>query len=285
MASKDLIMQSAAGAQGNGTAIDVEELSLLAMQVTGTFSGTVTFEGTIDDSTWVSLQVANVADGAVSTTTTAPGVFQCSVAGLVKARARVSAWASGTITVQGFAVDLPAGLMLADIDVAGTETVTIAAGTADIGIVTVNGITITQTPAITAGAYSAADNVGGLLTFANAARVSTGGGVIKNVLIVDDAGQDAELELWLFDTTFTAGNDNDAWAPTEAQLHTQIAVISTEDSAQGWIAGGTPSVCDIEVARRYDCTGTSLFGRLVTRGTPTYVATDDLTVRIMLLQD
>ena len=283
MASKDLIMQSAAVATGNGSALDVEELATIAMQVTGTFVGTVTFEATVDNTNYVAVQVANANDGAVTTTATAPGIFVCSVAGYQKVRARVSAWSSGNITVHGFAIDLPAGVTLADIDIAGTETVTLAAGTADIGIVTVNGITITQTPTVTAGAYSAADNVGGLLTFANAARVSGGGGVIKDVLIVDDAGQDASLELWLFDTTFTAGNDNDAWAPTEAQLHTLITVVKSTDG--GWIAGGTPSVNPIEVARRYDCTGTSLFGRLVTRGTPTYVATDDVTVRIMLLQD
>jgi len=153
----------------------------------------------------------------------------------------------------------------------------------DIGVVSTKGTTISQTPTVSAGAYSAGDNVGGLLTFADAAAVTGGGGVIKDVLIIDDAGQDAVLELWLFDTTFTAGSNNDAWAPTEAQLHTLITVVSTSDGA--WIAGGTPSVCPIEVARRYDCTGTSLFGRLVTRGTPTFAATDDVTCRIMLLQD
>ncbi len=156
----------------------------------------------------------------------------------------------------------------------------------DIGVVTTKGKTITQTPAVTTSpAYTAGDNVGGLLTFADAAAETGLGGVIKQVEIIDDAGQDVELELWLFDTTLTAGNDNAAWAPTEAQLHTEVTIISTEDSAQGWIAGGTPSVISIEVARRYDCTGTSLFGRLVTRGTPTFAATDDITVRIMLLQD
>ena len=149
--------------------------------------------------------------------------------------------------------------------------------------VTSHGITITQTPTITAGAYIAGDNVGGLLTFADAVRLAGGGGVIKDVLIIDDAGQDAELELWLFDQIFTPGADNAAWAPTEAELHNLITVISTVDI--NYIAGGTPSVIPIEVARRYDCIGTDLFGRLVTRGTPTYVATDDLTVRIMLLQD
>jgi len=148
------------------------------------------------------------------------------------------------------------------------------------------GITIPQIPTITAGAYVADDNVGGLLTFANAARENGGGGVIKGVQIVDDAGQDAELELWLFDQTFTAGADNAQWSPSEADLENIICVISTRDGRY-YGAGANQSVADIEVARRYDliAAGTSLFGRLVTRGAPTYTQTDDLTVKIALLQD
>ncbi len=65
--------------------------------------------------------------------------------------------------------------------------------------VSTNGGTKTQTPTITAGAYSAGDNVGGLLEFTNAALVAGEGGVIKQVEIIDDAGQEVELELWLFD--------------------------------------------------------------------------------------
>ena len=37
--------------------------------------------------------------------------------------------------------------------------------------------------------------------------------------------------------------------------------------------------------RRIDLSGTSLFGQLVTRGAPTYAATDDITVKVKLLQD
>ena len=144
-------------------------------------------------------------------------------------------------------------------------------------------IVITQTPTVTAGAYSANDVVGGLLTFAGAARITGGGGIIKSVVIIDDGGQDAETELWLFDTTITAIADNGAWALTEAQLHTCVAVISTTEGA--WRASGTPSVCDIECSRAYTCTGTALYGQLVTRGTPTEVATDDITVRISLVQN
>ena len=121
------------------------------------------------------------------------------------------------------------------------------------------------------------------MTFANAARIAGGGGVIKDMLIVDDAGQDAELELWLFDRTFTAIADNAAWAPSEADLENLITVITTADI--DYLAAGTPSAIPVEVAKRYDCVGVDLFGQLVTRGTPTYVATDDLTVKILLLQD
>ena len=121
------------------------------------------------------------------------------------------------------------------------------------------------------------------MTFANAARVSGGGGVVKDVKILDDAGQDAELELWLFNATFTAMADNAAWAPSEADLRKLVGIITTGDGA--WFAAGTPSAARIEASQRYDLVGTSLFGQLVTRGTPTFAATDDISVIVGLLQD
>lgn len=150
-------------------------------------------------------------------------------------------------------------------------------------LVSSKGITVSQTPTVTAGAYSANDAVGGLLTFAAAALGTGLGGVVKDVLILDDAGQDAEMELWLFDQTFTAMSDNAAWAPSEADLRNLVCIISTTDGA--WFAAGTPSAAMVEANQRYDCTGTSLFGQLVTRGTPTFAATDDVSVKIGLLRD
>ncbi len=145
------------------------------------------------------------------------------------------------------------------------------------------GDTISQTPTVTAGAYSANDAVGGLLTFTNAARVSGGGGILKDLLIIDDAGQDAELELWLFSETFTAMNDNAAWDPSQADLRKLVAIISTASGI--WFDAGTESAARIEVSQRYDLVGTSLFGQLVTRGTLTFSATDDVTAILGLLQD
>ena len=165
----------------------------------------------------------------------------------------------------------------------GAQHVTTQAGTAHIGSVSGHGVTIAVIPVVTAGAYSAGDAVGTIIPFANAARVSGGGGVLKQVTIIDDAGQDAELELWLFSESFTAIADNAAFAPAEAELEKLICIVSTTDGT--WRAAGTPSAVVVEVAQRYDLTGTSMFGQLVTRGTPTFAAVDDVTVKIGLLQD
>jgi len=143
-------------------------------------------------------------------------------------------------------------------------------------------ITISQTPTVTAGAYTAGDAVGGLLTFANAGRAAGMGGIAKDLLIIDDAGQDKEMELWLFNATFTAMADNAPWAPSEADLRKLVGIISTADGA--WFAAGTPSVARVEASQQYSCIGTSLFGQLVTRGTPTFAATDDVTAMLGLLR-
>lgn len=165
----------------------------------------------------------------------------------------------------------------------GKGAIPAAGNTAHIGQVGGEGITISQTPTITAGAYAANDAVGGLLTFANAGRATGLGGVIKNMVIIDDAQQDVGLELWLFDQTFTPTANNAPFNPSEADLENLIAVITTADGA--WFDSASQGVADVEASKRYDPVGTSLFGQLVTRGAPTYAATDDLTVKIMLLQD
>lgn len=154
----------------------------------------------------------------------------------------------------------------------------------EIGLAGSYGITIAQTPTVTAGAYTANDNLGGLLTFANACRVAGYGGVIKSMVIVDDASQSGTIELWLFNQTFTAGADNAVWTPVEAELENLVGIISTTDGI--WYTGGATATVNVtEASLRYDSTGTSLFGRLVTRTADTYVATDDVTVVIGLLQD
>lgn len=144
-------------------------------------------------------------------------------------------------------------------------------------VISGGGINISQTPTITAGAYAAKDAVGGLLTFAAAARISTGKGVINTVTIIDDDDEKAALELWLFNQTFTATADNAAFDPADATMTNCVGVIPIA-AADYYSANDNGAACVRGVGLQFQLAGTSLFGQLKCTGTPTYTATTDLTI-------
>lgn len=102
---KQAIMQSAAVATGDGTALAVQDgngiFKVAAIQITGITTATVTFEITIDGTNWVAIKFTNVTSGTAATTATADGIYVADVTGMRQLRARISAWTSGTITVTG----------------------------------------------------------------------------------------------------------------------------------------------------------------------------------------
>lgn len=112
-------LQNAATGTGNGNTIETIGHSILAFQVTISASATVTYEGTVDGTTFVSIEAINKATGAKAATATASGVYVADCAGLLRARARVSTFGSGTITVTALAAPIPTGIMTADIDASG----------------------------------------------------------------------------------------------------------------------------------------------------------------------
>lgn len=71
----------------------------LGVQVTGTFSGTLTFEGSIDGVTFSTLNLTPVNSTTATTTTTTTGVWSGGVGGLATVRVRFSAYSSGTAVV------------------------------------------------------------------------------------------------------------------------------------------------------------------------------------------
>ena len=74
--------------------------SMVVYQIFGTWAGTITFEGTIDNSTWVAIRAEPLTSGTLSTTTTATGLFRIDASGLFKTRTRFSTDTSGTVSVQ-----------------------------------------------------------------------------------------------------------------------------------------------------------------------------------------
>lgn len=150
-----------------------------------------------------------------------------------------------------------------------------------------NGMTLEKNLLVTAGAYSAGDQVGQLVRFDDVALFDGGGGVITHVVFVDDAGQDVDLEAHFFNVAPVDAGDNAAFAPGEAGLEGWLGAYCTTNSTDGWLAAGTPSVCSVEKIVRWDCptASKSLWMLIVTRGTPTFAATDDITIRVGILQD
>lgn len=145
-------------------------------------------------------------------------------------------------------------------------------------------VRIQVTPTVsTTPAYTAKDCVGGLMTFANAARISGGAININAVQIVDKSQQQIAMDLVLLDRTMTATTDNAIFAPTDAEMAFIVGVIP-------FVAGDYKDFSTNSVATLKDINltavlnGTSLFGQLVTRGTPTYVATTDIVVTVTLTQ-
>lgn len=145
-------------------------------------------------------------------------------------------------------------------------------------------VRLAVTPTVsTSPAYTAKDAVGGLMTFANAARVSGGSIRLDAVQIVDKAQQQKDLELVLFDRTLTAPTDNSVFAPTDSELATLVAAIPIP--AGFYSDYSSNSVADVPVGRSIVLNGTDLFGVLVARGTPTFVATTDIVVTLTISQD
>ena len=102
------VMQDSATATGNGTAVavtnEIGAYSVLTVQVEGISGDTVTFEATVDDSTWYAIPFEDLNSGTEATTATADGLYRATVIGLLKVRARISTYSAGTIICTGLLV-------------------------------------------------------------------------------------------------------------------------------------------------------------------------------------
>lgn len=79
---------------------------LVQINLTGTWVGTLTFEGTVDGTTYFTIAALNRSTLATATTTTANAQFLLPSAALKLTRVRASAWTSGTVTVTASGSDI-----------------------------------------------------------------------------------------------------------------------------------------------------------------------------------
>jgi len=74
----------------------------VVLQVTGTFTGTITFEASVDGTNYVAIAMkasAQTTATTLVTTTTTVGVFSLNIQGLPNFRARMSAYTDGSAVV------------------------------------------------------------------------------------------------------------------------------------------------------------------------------------------
>lgn len=70
-----------------------------AIQITGTWVGTITFEGTVDGTTWGSINAVAASTSTPQPTTTVNGLYRLTPGGLASIRANMTAFTSGTAVV------------------------------------------------------------------------------------------------------------------------------------------------------------------------------------------
>ena len=127
-----------------------------------------------------------------------------------------------------------------------------------------------------------------IITFSNCAQVDAGSGTIVSAHIVSSAAQGTlpDMELYIFDTSVTAVNDNAAFTVTDAEMRTCVACIAFEQA--NWKTSALNSRCEGSTGiYNFVCGSGSrdLYGLLVERGTYTPASGERFDIRLNIEQD
>jgi hypothetical protein len=159
------------------------------------------------------------------------------------------------------------------------------ASEAHLGEVGGNAVTITQIPGVSTTAYSAGDCVGGLMTFAGLARTAGGSGFVQQVTVNCRTAQTGALDLVLFKANPTGSTftDNAALAVSSGDFDKVMGVVHITD----WTSVGAGSTAQADnLAKPFSLSsGTSGWGVLVARSTPTLGSISDLSVDLRVVRN
>lgn len=307
-------MQAGATATGNGTAVVVTNegdgaYTVLAVQVTGINGDTITFEGTVDGTNYVSLLAQNVATAATATTATANGIYRISVQGLAQVRARVSTYSAGTIYATGLLMcggssstaggssvtigaALPAGTNAigklaanSGVDIGDVDVKSIAAGENLIGLVGASDTVVTITPTVAAEAHSAGDLLFDSTEIANAVRVNAGTTIVQSITIVDKGDQKPAIKLLFANAQTDFGAPGGVPDPDDSEALTVIGVVDVPATAYVDLgANSVATIANIGLLVKAGAATTSIYLAGIAVGTPTPASTTDLQIAVGLLR-
>lgn len=151
---------------------------------------------------------------------------------------------------------------------------------------------VSASPTADTSAYATGETIGGKLTFSNAIRDTRGTGYIISAALQDQAAQAVDLELVIFNqnpsaTTFT---DQAALDIADADIPKIAAPILFGSSARfayadnGFKYLGSLTL-PVEATDSSGLPSSTLYGVIVSRGTPTFAASTDLKAIICISGD
>jgi hypothetical protein len=93
------VLKDTIAIDGNNKRLNIEGMTVAAINITGTFVATVVFEYTINGSDWYSLSAKVIGDNIFESGATAAGKWIADVAGFSSIRVRCTAFTSGEIEI------------------------------------------------------------------------------------------------------------------------------------------------------------------------------------------
>jgi len=136
-------------------------------------------------------------------------------------------------------------------------------------------IDVTPTITTSAGAYTAGDNVGGLLLLLEPIKGLNKNTILKSIHVKDNANQKQPLTILLFNSNPTTGatiTDNAAFAYGTTSFPKQIAKINILAADYETIDSKATADIDTYAKVLQSNDSSSLWAVVITTGTPTYAA-------------
>lgn len=241
--------------------------------VFGTYSATLTFEASIDGgTTWIGIQGQQIDTGAVTTTpgalvNTARG-WEFGTSGMTHIRVRCTAFTSGTVNVAWVATAIAADPVVSAVPAPAAKRIQVQSA----------GLTTATT------AYTSGDQLGTILTFANAVRQTGATGIVQSATLMDQSQVMGAVDLFLFDRSVTLAADNAAASFSDADMLFCLGIISFPAPTA---VAAVNSISTVVSGLGIMPNATSLFGALVTRSANAVFAggATSLAVSLHILQD
>lgn len=147
-------------------------------------------------------------------------------------------------------------------------------------------VRLSVTPTCDTSIYASGDSLAGLITFANAARISGGSGIIQSIVLLDKtSAQRCAMDILFFDRSVTVAAANSALAMSDADMAYCLGVLSIGPYNTAWAGTPANSISTlINVGLPFVLNGTDLYAAVCVRATPTYAA-NDIVITLGILQD